>query len=918
MTSTSSSTTRPSRRGSSTSTLLHLKQSQERITSRITELQSILSNTSTSIVKRQSAKVELAQLQKQVKHHSKRASVDALRGRTSQEGVVTKNRAILNKNIQLRIQHEEEIKLLQEQLAQFGIAAVERRMLEEELKKVQCELNKLNKEEELEERVNNSYSVAYDSIGYGSIEGGEEEESLYEEEYVPPVSIKVNHGQSKRISALETEEVDEPSGDTATMGIEEMLLAKESEEDEAELMRRISLEGINGGGDNENALTRSGLMDQWHQTYGANSMAELLELEENDNGGDKRGESDIGGRGEKGDQWHGNRDTQDEIVLVVPTKTSDGTGSATQPYRRRVTKENLQKRNLSIEMVEDQIRQYSNERMKELEGLNEDEFLNVLMARQANVAGLIGISDDELSIGHDINDLGGEGEDLIKGDDTLLTDDSTDSTQGDNDNNAGLESDLARLQSLSADPDDYILPSGGGGGPSDYQFEEQLRLAHEAIDAIEALDKERAQERSNLDVMMEDHEVNSGKRMQSLEVYVAKLEMAMLQHEDGQEEMAMKLTQVLGDKIKALDQHIVNLVGDPSEEDKSILYWKNKAARLEAKCFALEGDLEECDMTIQDLKEWKRIQEERIASIQKEKAASNSKPPRRPTVQEEKQELKRKLTVEDMQTAKLKAELDVLKAMKAQFDESDKDEQLRMLTQEIMKLISDKEDALEQAEKVKKVYEKSLSSKGPMDKSRRRLSSCAAMDPSFSAQLRRASMSGDINQQMKETAKIEMMALEERLKLIDGEKGELMKELETMKALLAAADGEKPGKKTERLVYQLSCQKCNKHMNFVGTTHTDLKTTMERHFAEVVKVTKAKRKSMKSSNGSVTTTDSSTKGKHEQWSEEFALHFANHVSRRSMFKTIAEKDVIAYCRENVKVEVLRRSDGAELYWEDTE
>jgi len=569
-------------------------------------------------------------------------------------------------------------------------------------------------------------------------------------------------------------------------------------------------------------------------------------------------------------------------------------------------------------MVEDQIRQYSNERMKELEGLNEDEFLNVLMARQANVAGLIGISDDELSIGHDINDLGGEGEDLIKGDDTLLTDDSTDSTQGDNDNNAGLESDLARLQSLSADPDDYILPSGGGGGPSDYQFEEQLRLAHEAIDAIEALDKERAQERSNLDVMMEDHEVNSGKRMQSLEVYVAKLEMAMLQHEDGQEEMAMKLTQVLGDKIKALDQHIVNLVGDPSEEDKSILYWKNKAARLEAKCFALEGDLEECDMTIQDLKEWKRIQEERIASIQKEKAASNSKPPRRPTVQEEKQELKRKLTVEDMQTAKLKAELDVLKAMKAQFDESDKDEQLRMLTQEIMKLISDKEDALEQAEKVKKVYEKSLSSKGPMDKSRRRLSSCAAMDPSFSAQLRRASMSGDINQQMKETAKIEMMALEERLKLIDGEKGELMKELETMKALLAAADGEKPGKKTERLVYQLSCQKCNKHMNFVGTTHTDLKTTMERHFAEVVKVTKAKRKSMKSSNGSVTTTDSSTKGKHEQWSEEFALHFANHVSRRSMFKTIAEKDVIAYCRENVKVEVLRRSDGAELYWEDTE
>ena len=438
MTSISSSTTRPSRRGSSTSTLAALKQSQERITSRITELQSILSNKSTSIVKRQSAKVELAQLQKQVKHHNKRASVDALRGRTSQEGVVTKNRAIINKNIQLRIKHEEDILKLQEQLAQFGIAAVERRLLEEELKKVQNELNKLNKEEELEERVNNSYSVAYDSIGYGSMENGEEEESLYEEEeeeYVPPVSIKVNHGQSKRISALETEEVDEPSGDitgdTAAIGIGEMLLAEqdEDEDDEAELMRRISLEGINGG-DNEKALTRSGLMDQWHQTYDENE------------------------------------DEEDEIVLVVPTKTNDGDGNSSnssQPYRRRVTKENLQKRNLSIEMVEDQIRQYSNERMKELEGLNEDEFLNVLMARQASVAGLIGVSDDELSIGHDINDLG---EDLLKGDDTLLTDDSTDSTQGDDkNNNIGLESDLARLQSLSADPDDYILPSGGS---SDY------------------------------------------------------------------------------------------------------------------------------------------------------------------------------------------------------------------------------------------------------------------------------------------------------------------------------------------------------------------------------------------------------------------------------------------------------------------
>ena len=122
-----------------------------------------------------------------------------------------------------------------------------------------------------------------------------------------------------------------------------------------------------------------------------------------------------------------------------------------------------------------------------------------------------------------------------------------------------------------------------------------------------------------------------------------------------------------------------------------------------------------------------------------------------------------------------------------------------------------------------------------------------------------------------------MKALEAALKDMDGERSELLKELETMKALIAAAIGEKPGKKVERLVYQLSCRKCNKHKNFVGTTHSDLPQTMKRHFKAVYEATKSKRKS----DDSVDSAESSKSKSNEAWSGEFAVHFAKHCNQPS-------------------------------------
>lgn len=61
------------------------------------------------------------------------------------------------------------------------------------------------------------------------------------------------------------------------------------------------------------------------------------------------------------------------------------------------------------------------------------------------------------------------------------------------------------------------------------------------------------------------------------------------------------------------------------------------------------------------------------------------------------------------------------------------------------------------------------------------------------------------------------------------------------------------------------------------------------------------------------------KSKKEEWSKEFAEHFAKHCKPSlPRIKALNEKEIMQVCQEIVKVEVLRRSDGAALMWEDAE
>lgn len=244
----------------------------------------------------------------------------------------------------------------------------------------------------------------------------------------------------------------------------------------------------------------------------------------------------------------------------------------------------------------------------------------------------------------------------------------------------------------------------------------------------------------------------------------------------------------------------------------------------------------------------------------------------------------------------------------------EKAEQLTLKCQEL------EEDKMMQHQEIEALKKRPSVSQRPSLAQRgssRRFSTRASCS-SFSNQLRRQSTMGlSLEKQMREEAELEVQALEERLAEIDGEKGDLLRELDAMRAILqnTSEDDDSVGKKKEeRLVYQLSCRKCNKHPNFIGTTVDDIKTTVDRHICRVIEaVNEGKKKSSPSKRqDNVVALENS--GKIENWSEVFAQHFAKHC-KPSMFKSVSDKDVKRFCKANVKIEVLRRSDGTDLMWE---
>ena len=173
-----------------------------------------------------------------------------------------------------------------------------------------------------------------------------------------------------------------------------------------------------------------------------------------------------------------------------------------------------------------------------------------------------------------------------------------------------------------------------------------------------------------------------------------------------------------------------------SDNDNDIKYWQEK-------CEELTEENAKLNTTIKDIQAKHERAQSKISSLelyvksstnkhvywkeQSIKLSDESSAVQQQKIQHETelQELKRKISIENDQINTLKAEIAELKETKVELeqrqlvekevsstatDEEDEDDKLITLTREIMKLISDKEDALASIEQVKEEYESSLES----------------------------------------------------------------------------------------------------------------------------------------------------------------------------------------------------------------
>ena len=165
----------------------------------------------------------------------------------------------------------------------------------------------------------------------------------------------------------------------------------------------------------------------------------------------------------------------------------------------------------------------------------------------------------------------------------------------------------------------------------------------------------------------------------------------------------------------------------------------------------------------------------------------------------------------------------------------------------------------------------------------------------------------DIEWQKHKQAQItKIQTMEEYVGKIDSMKGQLVQEIKCMKAKLQITSIEDSNEKkksdeAELIVYQLSCRKCKRNQtSYIGRSSLDIKTTIDRHFYRVVKAVQCKGKDVRAF-------DSNESIVEEEWSNDFAMHFARHCQPRFGSKKTKE-EVFNFCIANAKVEVLGNDD----------
>jgi hypothetical protein len=335
-------------------------------------------------------------------------------------------------------------------------------------------------------------------------------------------------------------------------------------------------------------------------------------------------------------------------------------------------------------------------------------------------------------------------------------------------------------------------------------------------------------------------------------------------------------------RIAKLKNQVSKLAKENGEYPEQLQYWKQKSLAFSRKIYELELELDEKEDEVEDLLDYKQIQDDKVELL-------------------------------GIEIEKLNLELR-------------------------------KKDRLIALDRAEETCDKLMIP--PKRDITRRASEPLATDSSHSDDTEETATLDDSFVKDEEN-RIDILALESKVSHFAKEKSRMEAELEEMRQLLAETNAravEREGrdeitKKSERIIFQVSCKKCPKGKNcsVVGVTTGDLKMKMRRLTKKcVVAAAECPQKTTPSSflggllnnhhrtssaahsavseNKETPSSTASTEDKDIlKQKEVFIKHLASHIPKK-MVKN--EKEARSFCKKLIRVEVLKKVGGEELYWED--
>jgi hypothetical protein len=401
-----------------------------------------------------------------------------------------------------------------------------------------------------------------------------------------------------------------------------------------------------------------------------------------------------------------------------------------------------------------------------------------------------------------------------------------------------------------------------------------------------------------------DDDDSPNNRTASLERQIQMLLKEAELREESMQMMAMELEQTQRKNEKRIDKlksHLVKVSKELEDYPRQLQYWKQKSLELSKKVYTLEVELDEKEESIEDLVEYKYSQDVKIDSLERE-----------------------------VETLRLERRRDRAEEVVEQLLVPPKREIIRSASASMMDMAIDTT-----------------------------MNSCVSIATTEEEEtIRRLE---EEHRKDEEQTKVDVSALEVRVARIAQEKAEMQAELEEMRLLLAEASAKaeqqeerkeqrKKKKKSttnkgpSQLIYQVSCRKCPKGKNcaVVGVTTEDLKSKVLALAQQSVVVAASSGKKTgrlinpssftglkldtssfnlgslldnnhSSSNCSVG--DLSRLTEETTNEDAFIQHLASHIPKKVAKNN--EKEALSFCKKIVKVEVLKKETGEELYWHDS-